>query len=106
MNLQIILIDNDLLIRKSWEMAAEKSGHTLTTFSNVDDFIAISDKFPKETLIYIDYELDDGVKGDIEAARISEIGFKEIRLATGYTGSQLNPPSYILEIVGKKPAFL
>jgi hypothetical protein len=102
---KFVLIDNDKLIRMSWEMAAKKSNSQLSVFSNADDFLKVADQYSKETYIYIDYELDDGKNGVEEAGRISALGFPLIYLATGYTGSDINLPKYILEIVGKRAPF-
>lgn len=105
MKKEYILIDNDLLIRMSWKFAAKKAEVQLTVFSSVEGFLAVAEKLNKGSLIYIDLELDDGVMGDVEAQKLSLMGFKSIYLATGHDPKTLNKPNYILEIVGKRSPF-
>ncbi|MFT6630600.1 MAG: FixJ family two-component response regulator [Bacteriovoracaceae bacterium] len=101
-----VLIDNDLLIRKSWEFAASKAGIDLTTFSSVSEFLNTAQSFPSaSTTIYIDLELDDGLLGTIEAKKISDLGFPKIILATGHSSDSVILPSYFFDIVGKRAPF-
>ena len=101
-----VLIDNDILIRKSWEFAASKAGIDLTTFSSVPAFIGTAQNFPTaSTIIYVDLELDDGLLGTIEAKKISDLGFPKIILATGHSSDSVNLPSYFFKIIGKRAPF-
>ena len=104
---EYILIDNDFLIRKSWEMAAAAADINLRTYSSVNEFLAnpISLSLSKDCLIYIDLELDGGVRGDIEAKKLYELGHNNLYLATGHPANSLNKPHYIIEITGKRPPF-
>jgi hypothetical protein len=103
---KIVLIDNDLLIRKSWEFAATKSQITFNSFSSVAEFLKCADKFPIDsTVIYIDLELDDNLLGTVEAKKIYELGFPEIILATGNAPETIELPSYFLKIIGKRAPF-
>lgn len=105
MKKEYILIDNDLLIRKSWEFAAKKAEVQLTIFSSVEGFLSMAEELDRRSLVYIDLELDNGVMGDVEAQKLSQMGFKSIYLATGHDPKTLNKPNYILEIVGKRSPF-
>lgn len=100
-----VLIDNDELIRMSWQMSAQKSKQSLFVFSNTQDFVLESSKFSKQTTIYIDYELDDNKNGLEESKSLFDLGFKSIYLATGYTASTIKLPEHIIGIVGKRPPF-
>ena len=105
-NKKFILIDNDKIIRMSWEIAAKKAAINLSTFSNSQDFFEKESTFTSHnTIIYIDYELDNGVNGIEEAKKIFDLGYKEIFLATGYQGDDIVKPDYIKEIVGKRAPF-
>lgn len=80
---EIILIDNDKYVRKSWEMSAEKKSIKIYTFSDVEEFKLVAEKFDKGIYIFVDSELDNGQKGEILAEEIFNLGFENILLATG-----------------------
>ena len=103
--MQYYLIDDDLLIRKSWEFAAKKAKVNFQSFSSPAMFMDCCEHFPKDSLIYIDQELSDGMLGTIEAKQIAELGFINLYLATGHDPITLEKPSYIIKITGKKPPF-
>jgi len=103
--LKIVLIDNDSLIRKMWEMAAKKAAVDLSTFKSVEDFIDVCDQYPIESQIYIDYELDDEKLGTIEAKLLFERGFADLSLATGHDPKDLDIPVYIKNVIGKRSPF-
>lgn len=101
-NLNAILIDDDLLIHTFWSMAAKSADVKLSCFKTFEEFKSVCAEFLKETPIYIDSSLGDGVKGETLIPELMELGFKEIYLATGYPASHFaNNPT--LKIVGKQP---
>lgn len=101
----IILIDDDLLIRKSWEFAAKKSAVSFKAYESVESFLLECDKIDKASLVYVDQDLKDGKKGTEESKKIKERGFDQIYLATGYDAESLPKSEHIVKIVGKKPPF-
>jgi hypothetical protein len=103
--MKIILIDNDSLIQMSWKMAAEKAGKEIATFSSVDEFLEVADDFGPDTPIYVDSDLGDGIRGEVESEKIHARGFFEIRLATGFSPGEVDKPAWIKEIVGKRAPF-
>lgn len=102
---KIILIDDDQLIHYMWQREAKTQNIDLTTFFTVDDFIANKEQFPKDTYIYIDSNLGNDLKGEVEAHKIKEAGFDEIYLATAYPEGSINLPSWIKGVIGKRPPF-
>jgi signal transduction histidine kinase len=105
LNDEFIFIDDDDLIRMSWKMEADKSNIDLSCFNSVDEFISNSSEFDKDTKIYIDSNLGDNKKGEIESEKIYDLGFKNLYLATGYSKEDIDKPSWIIEIVGKRADF-
>lgn len=103
--MKIVLIDNDLLIRKSWEFAANKCATPFESFSCVDDFLSSEASQNTNTIIYIDYELDDDVLGTNAAKVLFERGFTNITLATGHSSDEITLPDFFEGIVGKRPPF-
>ena len=63
-------------------------------------------KYDKTTTIFIDSNLSEGIKGEIESERIKNLGFDDLFLATGFSKDQVNKPTWIKEVVGKSPASL
>lgn len=86
---KMVLIDDDNLIHLSWEMCADKKQVDLASYFTIDDFLRDSDKFSKDTAIYIDSNLKDGVKGEIESKKIFDLGFENLILASGLDFQQL-----------------
>lgn len=100
-----VLIDNDSLIHKVWEMAARKNAVQVHFYYNVEDFLKNIEHFAKDIFIYIDSELDHGVRGEIEAEKIFKLGFKEIYLATGQVDLDITSYPWVKSIVSKRPSF-
>lgn len=99
----IALIDNDKFIRLSWTLKAKQNGVLFHAFSSINDFIVQA--LNKETTVYIDSNLDNGIKGEIESEMISNLGFKKIYLTTGYDDLILSDYPWIIGIVSKSPPF-
>ena len=101
----VVLIDDDELMHMTWKMEAEKSDIRLSTFKSVADFLDVASDFTNDSVIYVDSNLSDGLKGEIESEKIAKLGFYEIHLATGYSADDIDKPEWIKSIVGKRPNF-
>lgn len=103
----IVLIDNDSLIHKMWQMHAKKVGVDLKAFISVEEFLRFEkeNSLSKDVFIYVDSELDDGLLGEVESEKISNLGYKNIYLATGKDPADVNKPAWIIQVVGKRPEF-
>jgi len=86
-------------------MEAEKCGVSLSCYSSVQEFISSSSKYSKDIKIYIDSNLANNKKGEIESEKIYDLGFKNLYLATGYSKEDIDKPSWIIDIVGKRADF-
>lgn len=98
-----VLIDDDPLARMTWKLAAEKAGKKLRAFSTAVEFFNESEGIGRETPVYLDSDLGDGVKGEIESARIHELGFREIYLATGHPPEKFAGLAHLRSVIDKKP---
>lgn len=96
----IVLIDDDLLIRKSWQMAFAKAGQDFLAFDSVEAFLESSD-IPKDATVYIDYQLGQGQLGTIASKELYERGYQQLYLSTGYELAE--HPEWIQGVVGKRP---
>ncbi len=101
----VIFIDDDYLMHMSWKMEADKKGIELDCFHTIEEFLERADEYDKDTKIYIDSNLKDGIKGEVESEKIADLGFKELYLATGYSPSDIDKPKWIKEVVGKRASF-
>lgn len=102
----IILIDNDEIVCSSWIFAASKAGISLLTYSSPHEFNRDSKKLLKDTPIYIDSDLDEGIKGELFAKELYKEGFTNIHISTGYPQNQFKNIPWIKSVIGKEPPFL
>lgn len=104
---EYILIDDDKLIRLSWKTEALKKNISFQSFEYVDQFLNLNMNPSSSLYIYIDSNLGDGVKGEIEAKRLELAGYTNIYLATGYTKDDfdLELIPWIKGVTSKTPPF-
>lgn len=99
---QIILIDDNILIGKSWMLSA-KDMVKVSFYKSVSEFKKHIEKFDLNTPIYIDSDLGDSVSGDQASKEFFNYGFKNISLVTGYDkGAFSDKMPWIKEIRGKE----
>lgn len=103
-NKKIVLIDDDALIRTTWNTYGKMAGYSMFVYSTKKEFLAAKDQFDSGTPIYIDFKLKDET-GDTVSKELSELGFKNLYLATGYDDLNKNDYPWIVDIVGKMPPF-
>jgi hypothetical protein len=89
----------------SWQQEAKSKSLNLKSYKTVDDFLNNESSFSKDTTIYIDSNLANNIKGEVESKRIFDLGFKNIILTTGYSKEDIDKPDWIKEIVGKRANF-
>jgi len=99
----IILIDNDKFIHINWSIYCKKYALTFLGFKSVESFLATASTINKNSHIFIDSNLGNEIKGEIESEKIYQHGFKNLYLATGYEKESFVKPSWIKEIFSKSP---
>ncbi len=104
-NTDVILIDDQDMIHKTWQMMAKIKKINLKSFHSADEFFSKCGTLDKNCKVFIDSNLADGVKGEVVAKEIYAKGFVRIYLATGTDRSEFPPMSWITDIVGKQPGF-
>jgi signal transduction histidine kinase len=104
-NPDTILIDDDPLVRKNWEIRAKKKNIRIKIFKSAEDFLKEADEHSKDALIYIDSELSNDIKGEEVAKLLYEKGFKNIYIETGYSKDKFKDNKYIKDIISKEPPF-
>ncbi len=98
---EAVLIDDDEIVRMAWEINAKQAGLEVRTFSKADDFLTMQGDFDRNTPIYIDSNLGEGVKGEDISKKVSELGFKTIFLTTGYEADHFSEMPWLSGILGK-----
>lgn len=96
----IILIDDDVLVRFNWKRQGLGSNITVHTFENVQDFLHEKSKFHLDTPIYIDSNLGQE-KGELLSKKLVHSGFRKIILTTGAPERNITNRQWISKIVGK-----
>lgn len=99
---QVILIDDDPLIRMIWESRAKSKGINLVTYDSAESFADDVERIATNVEIYIDRDLPNGVKGEEYAKILFEKGFKNLILATGHEPEFFGPLPHIKKIIGKE----
>ena len=101
-----ILIDDDELVHKTWQMDASQKNKKILTFIRPEDFFLRSQEFEFSSPIFIDSNLANEIRGEEVSKKIADIGFTQIYLCTGYEPSTFPPMSWLKGIVGKEPKFV
>lgn len=103
-----ILIDDDKIVRDLWIRASKQSNIQLSCYSSTFEIEAQLEKINHSTPIYIDSNLTVGPNGETFSKILSEKGFTELYLTTGYPKSAypqnwrtLMP--WVRDILGKAP---
>lgn len=99
-----VLIDDDPLVRKVWEMKASSLKMSLRTFSSTKDFMSQASSLPMDADIYVDVDLG-GVRGDLWSKELAEMGFKNLYLTTGFEDIDLSQFPWLKDRFSKEPPF-
>jgi signal transduction histidine kinase len=100
----IVLIENDELSSFNWSYKAKKKNLNFTAYKSPDDFFKNLNLYKKDTLFFIDSELDD-TKGEDIALKLFELGFTELYLTTGYSKDRFSHLKFIKDVIDKTPPF-
>lgn len=99
-NLQVVLIDDDDLVFMTWKFIADKENINLSYFKTIDSFLRESDYFSFDSLLFIDSNLQDGIKGEVESRKIYNKGFTRLYISTG--DASIEKPDWIINILNKE----
>jgi hypothetical protein len=112
-----VLVDDDPLVRMSWKMVAQQKGKVILLCASVEDARLQLESVDRSVSIYLDSNLGSGMRGEEFALELSQKGFTEVFLATGYrsgffTGassevgdSSPRLPQGVKGVIGKDPPF-
>ncbi|MGZ3782537.1 MAG: sensor histidine kinase [Pseudobdellovibrionaceae bacterium] len=98
----LILIDDDTqLIHPVWGSVAKSKNLSIRMFSSPQEFRAVVDTIDRQTPVYVDVSLGENINGIDFSREVSNFGFTEIYLATGYAPDSVNAPTFVRAVVGK-----
>jgi signal transduction histidine kinase len=100
---RVVLIDDEKLNRILWQKFLTARGVSFVSFPSVSEFLKMSQALPKDTAVFIDSNLGDGRKGEVESEEIYRQGFHTIYLSTSFDKSDVSKPVWIREIFSKDP---
>lgn len=100
---EIVFIDDYALLTEIWKESAENAGKSINVFTNPNDFIGNLNAYSKDTLIYIDSDLGDNLKGENVAKTLHEQNYRNIILTTGYPKENFKHVTWVKDVVEKNP---
>ena len=84
MNQLAFYLEDDELMRMAMEMDAERKNLNLETFSNSKDFFKAVNKTSKDTILFLDSDIGEKIRGEDIGKICFDNGFKNIFLITSY----------------------
>lgn len=96
-----VLLDDDALVHAVWKLAAREGGKRLEACSTPAELWPVVERLGKETPIYVDVNLADGVRGEDVAERLRAQGFLNLYLTTGQRRDTLTAPIGVKGVIGK-----
>lgn len=99
-----VLIDDDPLVRKVWEMSAMSKDIDLKTYSSAEDFMNGLFNIPQDAKIYVDVDLG-GVRGDEWSKSLADLGYANLYLTTGFDDIDLSAKPWLKDCFSKEPPF-
>ena len=101
-NAMAVLLDDDALVHMNWNLSAKKAGIELKAYKTRAELEEGLISLPKDTPVYIDSDLGDGVKGEDIAVALRERGFTNITMSTGHAPDRFSTHPW-LKVIGKEP---
>ena len=81
---EMVLLEDEEIIREGWEYMAKKSNVFLKTYACSKDLFAQKLIFDKKIKLYLDHELNEKLKGLDIAKKLFKRGLRDIHLCTGH----------------------
>lgn len=99
--IDLILLDDDELIRLSWDHSAKKQNRKIACYSKSSDLMSEINNISKATPIYLDSELGEDKKGQDIALELFKLGYTNLILCTGHSPDHFKDMPWITKIQGK-----
>jgi hypothetical protein len=102
---EYVFIDDDAVITEAWKLRADLRNIKLYVFNKAQDFLNTISTYNKDTIFYVDHDLNDKMQGEDMAKILFDAGYRNIYLAIGHEWCNFSPVPWIKEIVGKDCPF-
>lgn len=99
----VVLIDDTKLFRIDWESYCSSKNIQFKSYESIENFLADSSAISSDSYIYIDSDLGNGIKGEVESEKVFEAGYTNLFLATGLPQEYINKPKWIKGVFSKNP---
>ena len=93
-------------MQRYWQKAANDSNIELYSFSSIEEFLEHKFKFDKNIPIYIDSNLNDQLKGEIESEKLFKVGFSNLFIQTASLAKDIVRPPWIQKVLRKEPPWI
>lgn len=98
-----VLIENDELVIRSWQLRAREAGVNLQVFRDGKSLLHALPHLPKDVPFYFDSHLSNEEKGEELAQKIYQMGYTSICLVTGYPPDRFSHCHWIQAVLSKDP---
>jgi hypothetical protein len=99
----IILVEDDELVRLAWQARFSKTNLNLKTFSQPEEFLKIQN-FKNDDLYFIDSEYEGSpVKGSAIARRLFEEQCNSIYMCSGHPADYFKELNFLKGVISKRP---
>jgi len=99
----LVLIDDDPIVRTSWEVSLRGRGLVLHSFATPRDFDRVAAGYERATPLYLDVELGGGLNGIEISQNYAALGFTTIFLTTGHARKDVPSLAHVAGVCGKTP---
>jgi signal transduction histidine kinase len=99
----VVLLEDDDFVREAWEFEAKHQGTELFATAHPRDLLTALHEFPVTTPIFIDSELGYGIKGEVFAKKLHELGFTKLIMTTGHAASHFQDYPFLHAVIKKEP---
>jgi hypothetical protein len=98
---EMVLLENDDLIRYGWNMLARRRGISIKTFASSKELLSQVKSFGDQTKFYLDEELGEKLRGRDVAKRLYRKGFREIFITSGHEADYFGNNKFIKGVLPK-----
>ncbi|MBI4403652.1 MAG: HAMP domain-containing histidine kinase [Deltaproteobacteria bacterium] len=102
-NFDCVLIDDDLLVHMTWNLAAKKAGRRMLGFQRPDDFLGKCSSIDRNIPVYVDANLGNDIRGEEIAKKAFDLGFRNVFLMTGESPEDFVGLTFLSGIRYKNP---
>lgn len=98
----VIILDDDKMLTKQWEIQSRRYKQNIVVYNQAQELLDDIDKYEQgNTIIFIDQELNENLKGHDVSRYAKKKGFENLFSITAHSSSNIVDKSKYLAITGK-----